>query len=345
MNLIADFSKAEQVPTRDGYGKGLVKLGKKNKNVVVLCCDLTDSTRTGWFKKEFPDRFIEIGVAEQNMMGIAAGLAKEGKIPFISSYAVFNPGRNWDQLRISVCYSEMNVKIQGAHAGISVGPDGATHQALEDIAITRVIPNLTVVVPADAIESEKATIAAASTKGPVYLRFGREKVPVITTGKTPFKIGKAEIYRKGKDAAVIACGVMVYEALVAARILAEEGIEVSVVNNHTIKPIDKKTIIAVAKKTEAIVTAEEHQIAAGLGGAVTEVLSEYYPVPIKRVGIKDKFGESGSTEELMSKYGLKSRDIIRAVKNVLKLKMKKRKHNHGYICSKCGYKAVKSGKY
>ena len=315
-----NIDKLEFIPTRDGYGKGLVKLGKKNKNVVVLCCDLTESTRTSWFKKEFPKRFIEVGIAEQNMMGIAAGLAKEGKIPFISSYAVFNPGRNWDQLRVSVCYSKANVKIQGAHAGISVGPDGATHQALEDIAITRVLPNLTVVVPTDAIESEKATIAAASIKGPVYLRFGREKVPVVTTEKTPFKIGKAEIYRKGKHAAVIACGVMVYEALVAAEILSEQGVEISVVNCHTIKPIDKKTIINIAKKTKAIVTAEEHQIAGGLGGAVAEVLSENYPVPIKRIGIKDKFGESGTTDELMREYNLKSKDIIKAVKDVLKMR-------------------------
>lgn len=322
MSFIKDIDKIEQVPTRDGYGHGLVKLGRKNKNVVVLCCDLTDSTRTNWFKKEFPDRFIEVGVAEQNMMGIAAGLAKEGKIPFISSYAVFNPGRNWDQLRISVCYSKMNVKIQGAHAGISVGPDGATHQALEDIAITRVLPNLTVIVPTDAIESEKATIAAGKLKGPVYLRFGREKVPVITTKKTPFKIGRASVFKTGKDVAVIACGVMVYEALVAADLLFEEGIKISVVNCHTIKPIDKKTIINIAKKTKAIVTAEEHQIHGGLGSAVAEVLSENYPVPIKRVGVKDTFGESGKTEQLMEKYCIKSKDIIKSVKEVLKLKRK-----------------------
>ena len=317
---LADLKKVEQVPSRDGYGRGLVELGKKNKNVVALCCDLTDSTRVAWFKEKFPKRFIEVGVAEQNMAGIAAGLSLTGKIPFISSYAVFSPGRNWDQIRVSICYSNANVKIEGAHAGISVGPDGATHQALEDIAITRCLPNMTVVVPADAVQAEKATIASASTKGPVYLRFGREKVPVITTKKTPFKIGKADTYREGKDVCVIACGIMVYEALIAAEKLEKEGIDVMVINNHTIKPIDKTTIVNAAKKTKAVVTAEEHQIQGGLGSAVAEVITENCPVPIKRVGILDRFGESGSPEELLKKFGCTSKDIIKAVKSVLKKK-------------------------
>ncbi len=320
MHLISDLKKIEQIPNRDGYGRGLVELGKKNENVVVLCCDLTDSTRAGWFKEKFPERFIEVGVAEQNMSGIAAGLSFAGKIPFISSYAVFSPGRNWDQIRVSICYSNANVKIGGAHAGISVGPDGATHQALEDIAITRCLPNMTVVVPADAIQAEKATIASASIKGPVYLRFGREKGPVITTDKTPFKIGKADVYRQGKDVAIIAAGIMVYEALIAAEKLEKDGIDAMVINLHTVKPIDITTIVDAAKRTKAIVTAEEHQIQGGLGSAVAEVITENYPVPIKRVGILDKFGESGTPEELLKKFGCKSEDITKAVKSVLKMK-------------------------
>lgn len=320
MNLIKDLDKVERIPTRDGYGKGLVELGKKNKNVVALCCDLTDSTRVAWFKKQFPKRYIEVGVAEQNMAGIAAGMALSGKIPFMSSYAVFSPGRNWDQIRVSIAYSNANVKIQGAHAGISVGPDGATHQALEDIAIMRVLPNMTVIVPADAVESQKATIASAKINGPVYLRFGREKVPVITTSKTPFKVGKAEVYKEGKDVCIVACGIMVYEALRAAEILKKAGISAMVINNHTIKPIDKETLVKAAKKCKAIVTAEEHQIAGGLGGAVAEILSEHHPVPMRFVGVLDRFGESGAPEELLKKFKCTSNDIIKAVKEVVKKK-------------------------
>lgn len=323
MHLVKDLDNVEMVPNRDGYGKGLVHLGRTNTNVVALCCDLTDSTRVAWFKKEFPERFIEIGVAEQNMMSIAAGMSISGKIPFVSSYAVFNPGRNWDQLRVSVCYNTANVKIQGAHAGVSVGPDGATHQALEDIAITRVLPNMTVIVPADAVQAKKATIASASIQGPVYLRFARDKIPVITTEKTPFTQGKADIYKDGEDVAIIATGIMVYEALVAARELEKEGITAAVINNHTIKPMDKNTIIDVAKNTGAIVTAEEHQIYGGLGSAVAEVLGQNYPVPMKFVGVRDKFGESGTPEELLKKFGLKSHNIIMAVKEVLKMKGEK----------------------
>ena len=319
-DLEENLKEAKRIPSRDGYGKGLVELGEKDKNIVALCCDLTESTRMEWFREKFPERFIEVGVAEQNMMGIAAGLAKEGKIPFVSSYAVFSPGRNWDQLRVSVCYSESNVKVEGAHAGISVGPDGATHQALEDIAITRCLPNLTVVVPADAVEGEKATIQAGLIKGPFYLRFGREKVPTITTERTPFQIGKAEVFRKGKDVAVVACGVMVFDALVAAEELEKEGIEVMVINNHTIKPIDKKTLVEAAKKTGAVVTAEEHQVMGGMGSAVAEVLSQEFPVPMEFVGIQDRFGESGQPEELMEKFGCTPKDIIQAVKKVLEKK-------------------------
>jgi len=320
MHLIKNIKEAKGIPSRDGYGKGLVALGEKNENIVALCCDLSGSTRMNWFEEKFPERFIEVGVAEQNMMGIAAGMAGEGKIPFVSSYAVFSPGRNWDQLRISVCYSQANVKIEGAHAGISVGPDGATHQALEDIAITRCLPNLVVVVPTDAIEGEKATIEAGLLKGPVYLRFGREKVPTITTEQTPFKIGRAEVFREGKDVCVVACGIMVYEALVAAEELEKEGIDVMVINNHTVKPLDKKTLIEAAKKCNAVVTAEEHQVLGGMGSAVAELLSQNHPVPIKFVGIQDRFGESGEPEELLKKFGCTSKEIIQAVKDVLEMK-------------------------
>ncbi len=311
----------EQVATRDGYGKALVILGSKNPNVVVLTGDLSESTRSQWFQEKFPERFIEVGVAEQNMMGIAAGLALSGKIPFVSSYATFNPGRNWDQFRVSVCYSMANVKVAGAHAGISVGPDGATHQALEDIAMVRALPNLVVVVPCDAIETKKATIAIAEeVKGPAYIRFGREKSAQFTTEDTPFKLGRAEIFREGSDVAIIGSGILVYNSLLAAEELAKEGIDCMVVNNHTIKPIDRKTLAAVAKKCGAVVTVEEHQINGGAGSAVIEVLVEEYPVPVERVGMPDTFGESGQPWELVEKYGMGKDAIKRAVKKVLKRK-------------------------
>ncbi|MBM3233111.1 transketolase family protein [Candidatus Pacearchaeota archaeon] len=306
--------------SREGYGRALVKLGEKNKEVVALCCDLTDSTRVELFKKKFPERFIEIGVAEQNMAGIAAGLAMLGKIPFMSSYAVFSPGRNWDQIRVSICYNNVDVKIQGAHAGISVGRDGATHQALEDIAITRVLPNMTVLVPCDSIQAEKATIASASKKGPVYIRLSRTKTPLFTDYNTPFKIGKADIYRSGSDVCIISCGTMVYESLIAADDLAREGIKATVMNCHSIKPIDNDTISSMARKCGAVVTAEEHQINGGLGGAVAEVLGKSCPVPIEMVGVLDTFGESGEPEELIKKYGCTSKEIISSVKAVLKRK-------------------------
>ncbi len=319
MNLSGKlFGNVEKVPTRDGYGKGLVELGEKNKDVVVLCADVTESTRSNWFKEKFPRRFIEIGVAEQNMMGIAAGLALSGKTPFISSYAVFSPGRNWDQLRISVCYNNANVKVAGMHAGISTGADGATHQALEDIAITRSLPNLKVIVPCDAVQGKKVTIAAGKAKGPHYLRFGREKLPVVTTEKTPFKTGKADVYVNGNDVAIIACGAMVYESLIAAKKLKEKGINAMVVNNHTVKPIDRKTIVNAAKKCGCVVTAEEHQVNAGAGSAVMEVLGEDYPVPIYRVGMPDSFGESGEPEELLQKYGMTSLHIAKACQKIVK---------------------------
>jgi len=316
MFLAQDLDNPDRVPSRDGFGHGLVELGKKNKNVVELCCDLTDSTRAGWFKKKFPKRFIEVGVAEQNMMGIAAGLASLGKVPFVSSYAAFNPGRNWDQLRVSVCYSNLNVKIEGAHAGISVGPDGATHQALEDIASTRCLPNLTVIAPCDALEAQKATIAAGIMKGPVYIRYGREKVPVVTSKRTPFTIGKAYVYKEGKDVAIIVNAIMVYEALMAAKELEKKGISAMVINCPTVKPLDKDTLVYAAKKCKAVVTGEEHQIYGGLGGAVAELLSQNYPVPMRIVGVRDRFGESGQPEELLKVYGISRVELIKAVKEV-----------------------------
>lgn len=311
----------EAIPTRDGYGEGLVALGGKNPNVVVLTGDLVESTRALEFSKKFPERFIECGVAEQNMMGIAAGLALSGKVPFVSSYAVFVPGRCWDQLRVSVCYSGANVKVAGAHAGISVGPDGATHQALEDIASVRAIPNLTVIVPCDSIETKKATIAAGEIVGPVYFRFAREKTPVITTEETPFKIGKAEIvFQSGTDVAIIGSGPVLYKALVAARELSAQGISSIVVNNHTIKPIDEETIVSVASQTKAVVTIEEHQTLGGCGSAVAEVLAKRYPVPVEFVGMPNTFGESGAPEELLEKYGMGVKDVKAAVARVLKRK-------------------------
>lgn len=314
------FNDPERIPQRDGYGDGIVRAGEKNKNVVVLCCDLTESTRSLAFKKKFPERFVEMGIAEQNMAGIAAGMAFSGKIPYIASYATFSPGRNWDQIRVSICYSMANVKIMGAHAGISVGPDGATHQALEDVAITRCLPNMTVIVPCDYWEAMKATLAMADINGPFYMRFGREKVPVVTTDKTPFKIGRAEMFRNGKDATVIACGSLVYESLIAAAELSNEGIDVRVINCHTIKPIDEKIIFEAAKETGAIVTAEEHQVNGGLGSAVAEVVSKHYPAPMEYVAIMDRFGESGEPDQLMAKFGLKSPNVKNAVKEVLKRK-------------------------
>ncbi len=324
------FSKAvEQRPTRDGYGEGLVAAGEQNPNVVVLCADLTESTRSEAFAKRFPDRFFEIGVAEQNLATIAAGLGISGKIPFISSYAAFSPGRNWEQIRTTIAYNDSNVKIAGAHAGISVGPDGATHQAIEDIATMRVIANMKVFVPCDAIEARKATIAAAKMWGPVYLRFGREKMPVLTTEATPFIPGKAEIFweshgKKSKSrkpqVALIGCGPLLFNALQAAQALDEEGVGVLVINSHTIKPLDEKAIVAAARRCGAVVTIEEHQVYGGLGGAVAECLGKYYPVPMEFIGMQNTFGESGAPLELIEKYDMGVPAIIRAVKKVLKRK-------------------------
>ncbi len=317
-----DFNSIEKVPTRDGYGKAVVELGKQNPNVVVLTCDLSESTRSHWFAQTFPERFIEVGIAEQNMLGIAAGLALEGKIPFCSSYAVFNPGRNWDQLRVSVCYNNVNVKIIGAHAGISVGPDGATHQALEDIALTRVLPNLTVVVPCDYNQAYKAVSASIEIQGPVYIRLMRSKTPVFTLEDNDFEIGKADVLKQGKDVTIIACGQQVYDSLLVSRDLQNLGIDIEVINLHTIKPIDKETLLKSLQKTKAVVCVEEHQIYAGMGSAVAELVVQNYPVPIEFVGIQDTFGESGQPEELLKKYKVDRKSILDAVLRVFKRKNK-----------------------
>lgn len=312
----------ERIPTRNGYGDGLVEVGKINNAVVVLTGDLAESTRAHLFAQAFPNRFIECGVAEQNMAGIAAGLALSGKIPFISSYAVFSPGRNWDQVRVSIALNKANVKIAGAHAGISVGPDGATHQALEDIAIMRVLPNMTVIVPCDYEETRKAVHAAVALAGPVYFRFAREKTPCITTAKTPFHIGRAEVFRKGKHVTLIACGPLVYQTVQAAQKLAQRGIDCEVINNHTIKPIDEATLLRSVRKTRCAVTIEEHQIMGGAGSAICEVLAKKYHIPIEMVGMLNCFGESGQPNELLEKYGMSVKAITMAVKKVLTRKNK-----------------------
>lgn len=310
----------EQVPSRNGFGEGLLFLGEHNPEVVALTGDLAESTRVLDFAKKYPERFVECGVAEQNMMGVAAGMALAGKTPFVASYATFSPGRSWDQLRVSVAYSMANVKVAGSHTGLSVGPDGATHQALEDIAITRVIPNLTVVVPCDSIEARKTTIALGTTAGPAYFRLGREKTPVMTTDGTPFTVGKASVFKEGSDVAVIGSGPILYNGMLAALELEKEGISVLVINNHTIKPMDVETIVWAAKLTGSVVTLEEHQVMGGAGSAVAEVLAQNYPVPIEMVGMRDSFGESGDPDQLIKKFGMDKDAIKQAIHKVLKRK-------------------------
>jgi transketolase len=305
----------ERVPTRQGFGEGLVVAAEQDERVVGLCADVTESTQMHLFKNKFPQRFVEVGVAEQNLAAVASGMAALGKIPFISSYATFSPGRNWEQIRTTICYNDRPVKIAGSHAGVSVGPDGGTHQALEDIALMRVLPRMQVLVPADAIEARKATMAAAKTTSPTYIRLAREATPVMTTDESPFEIGKANLLRApGRaKAAIIACGSMVYNALAAAAELEQEGIEVAVLNLHTIKPLDTKALVDLAEKTKAIVTVEEHQKKGGMGSAVAEYLAEHYPVPLEFVGIDDRFGQSGTPAELIEHYGLGVKSIKQAV--------------------------------
>ncbi|HEX7079119.1 MAG TPA: transketolase C-terminal domain-containing protein [Candidatus Eisenbacteria bacterium] len=312
-----DLAKPEMKRTREGFGHGLVDLGERNPNVVVLVGDLSGSTNVNFFAERFPDRFVQVGIAEQNMMCVAAGLAAVGKIPYLATYGAFASCRSADQMRVTVAYTDLPVKIGGAHGGISVGPDGATHQAMEEIAIVRSIPNMRMIVPCDYYETRKATVAAADDPHPVYIRFGREPVPVVTDAETPFTIGKANTMREGRDLAIMACGVMVYEALVAAQALAAKGIEARVINLHTLKPIDAPVIVRAAEECGAIVTAEEHQIHGGLGGAVAEVVVRTRPVPMEFVAVHDRFGRSGKQDELMAAFGIKSPDILRAAERVL----------------------------
>ncbi len=310
----------EQVPIRKGYGEGLLIAGEKDARVVALCADLTESTQTYLFAKKFPERFVEIGVAEQNLASVASGMAAMGKIPFITSYAMFSPGRNWEQIRTTICYNDRPVKIIGSHAGISVGPDGGTHQAIEDLAITRVIPRMVVISPCDAIEAKKATIAAAGINSPVYIRLTREKTPVMTTEETPFEIGKAQIFfspNRKVEVGIIATGALVYKAIMVAQKLQEEGIGVKVLNLATIKPLDTDAVVALAQEAGVIVTVEEHQVHGGMGSAVAECLAAHHPVPIEFIGVHDQFGQSGTPAELIEHYGMGETAITAAVKKAL----------------------------
>lgn len=307
-----------QEPTRAGFGRGLQKAGESDERVVALCADLTESTQMHLFKESFPERFIEVGVAEQNLVTVASGMARVGKIPFTSSYAAFSPGRNWEQIRTTACLNEQPVKVVGSHAGVSVGPDGATHQMLEDIALMRVLPHMVVVVPGDAIEAEKATIAMAKDdKNPGYLRLAREKTPVFTTENTPFEIGKAYVLHEGHDVTIASTGTMTAQALIAAKQLREEGIHAEVVHVPTIKPLDVETIVASVERTGRIVTVEEAQAAAGFGGLVAETLCDYIPAPLLRIGMNDEFGESGKPSELLEHFGFDAKSIVKRVKKFI----------------------------
>jgi transketolase len=320
--LVDIDGKLETEPIRKGFGRGLLEAGKRWDNVVAACADLTDSTQMSLFKKKFPERFIEIGVAEQNLVTVGAGLAAMGKVPFVSSYAAFSPGRNWEQIRTTICLNDRPVKIIGSHAGVSVGPDGATHQMLEDVALMRVLPNMVVIAPCDSVEAEKATLAMAVDKRPNYLRLAREATPVITTDKTPFEIGKAYVFAKGADVTLITTGTMTYQALAAVDRLYKDGIEAEVVHVPTIKPLDEETILKSVRKTGAVVTAEEGQIIGGLGGAIAELIAEECPTPMKRIGMQDRFGESGSPAELIEHFGLDAKHIRLAAHAVISKKGK-----------------------
>ena len=318
-------SDVEQAPIRKGFGQGLLAAGEADKNVVALCADLTESTMMNFFKEKFPERFVEVGVAEQNLVTIASGMAAMGKIPFCSSYAMFSPGRNWEQIRTTIAYNDRPVKIVGSHTGISVGPDGGTHQALEDIALMRVLPNMDVLSPCDSIEAKKATVALAKSKRPAYLRLAREKAPIITTEETPFALGKAEIYWMPDvglaQVGIIVTGDLMHRALLAAKELEAEGLKTKVLNLSSIKPIDSSAIISLAKETKRIVTVEEHQVTGGMGSAVAEVLAQNYSVPIEFIGVQNKFGQSGTPDELVEHYGMGKDSIKKAVKKVLARKL------------------------
>lgn len=306
----------KSVALRDGFGKALLSLGEQDPNLWVLTADVAESTRVHWFAEKFPKRFVQVGVAEQNLAGVAAGIAACGKTAVISAFGAFSPGRNFDQIRVSICYNDVKVLIHASHTGITVGPDGASHQMLEDISMMRALPNMTVLVPADAEEARKATIAAHSYKGPVYIRTAREKFPVFTTEKTPFSIGKANVLREGSDVAIFACGVEVYQSLKAAEMLEKDGIKAAVINVHTLKPLDKETILIYAKKCGLAISVEDHQINGGLGSAIAETLAEDGCVPFFRHGIYDSFAESGGASELLKKYKLDADGIYEFTKGV-----------------------------
>lgn len=316
LSLVESLERAEMKSMRDGWGEGLLDVGE-DRRVVVLTADLAGSTRVKNFGEKWPERLINVGVAEQNLMGVAAGMALEGKIPFVSSFAVFSPGRNWDQLRVSVAYSQANVKIVGSHIGVGVGADGASHQALEDIAITRVLPGMKVVAPADFEQTKKMVREMVRVKGPIYMRMNRNRTGVVTTEATPLVLGEGQVLREGREITVVACGAMVYEALMVAE---EMPGKVEVINMHTIKPLDSDCLRRSVEKTGCLVVAEEHQVAGGLAGAVAESLMEVKPVVMRRVGMRDCFGESGEAGELLRKYGMRREDIMGAVKEVMKIK-------------------------
>ncbi|MDQ5883652.1 MAG: transketolase [Patescibacteria group bacterium] len=320
-NNTFDIEKLKQVPTRDGFGHGLVEAGEADEKVLALCADLAESTRAHWFKEKFPERYVELGVAEQNLATVASGMANYGKIPFVMSYATFSPGRSNEQVRTTIAINNVPVKIVGCHAGLSVGPDGATHQALEDIALMRVLPNMQVIVPADGEEARKATLAIAKSGKPTYLRLGRDKSPEFTTSETPFEIGKADILFKSKNpqVVIVACGALVHNALLAAHELEKEGLGTAVVNMATIKPFDKR-ILPFIKEVGALVSAEEHQVSGGLGSLLSEEMAKFSPVPQEFIGVHDRFGQSGNTKELFAEYGLDVAHIKLAVKKVLKRK-------------------------
>lgn len=321
---LADYLAKDVVlePTRKGFGRGLLEAGKRDERVVAACADLTDSTQITLFKNEFPDRFVQIGIAEQNLVTVGAGLAAAGKIPFVSSYAAFNPGRNWEQIKTTICLNDQPVKVVGGHAGLYTGPDGATHQMLEDIALMRVLPNMVVVVPGDAVEAEKATLALAADPRPGYLRLAREMTPIMTTKDTPFELGKAYVFEQGADVTIISTGPMTYFALQAADKLFKQGVDAEVIHVPTIKPLDEHTILTSVKKTKCVVTVEEAQIAGGLGGAIAELLSEQLPTPLRRIGMKDTYGESGTPTELFEHFGITPQHIMMAAHEVIEFKHK-----------------------
>lgn len=322
-SLIVEDILSKNLPTdpiRAGFGRGLLEAGRRDENVVAACADLTDSTKMNLFAEAFPARFVEIGVAEQNLVTVGAGLAAMGKIPFVSSYAAFSPGRNWEQIRTTVCLNDQPVKIIGSHAGLYTGTDGATHQMLEDIALMRALPNMVVLAPCDAMEAEKATLAMATDKRPNYMRVTREATPIFTNHSTPFEIGKAQVFARGEDVTIISTGTMTYPALVAAQHLYKDGVDAEVIHCATIKPLDAVTILQSVKKTGKVVVAEEHQINGGLAGAVAELLAEHHPAHMRRIGVKDKFGESGPPEELLQHFGLTYKHIMAAAHELNEVK-------------------------